>query len=183
MTKITAIRHAEVVYKGVYEDKFVHLTPEGLRSAYKLIDIVPSGIAAVYASPLPRCIETVQPICEQLGLEMLLDSGLEELDYRGNAQHFHAAQVDDHDFHYPGGESLSVANNRFLAVMTKLAERHHDRHIIVSTHGTVLSEFLIRQYGMSEDVFFELAYPDVFEFTYTSGCFESVRRISLEGEE
>ena len=56
-----------------------HLDEKGTRQARRIVDHLGEvDLTEVYSSPLPRCVETVQPLADRLGLEVLLDRRLGE---------------------------------------------------------------------------------------------------------
>jgi broad specificity phosphatase PhoE len=94
------------------------------------------------------------------------DPAFVELDYRGDAAFFHEKIKSHRGFRFPGGESIDDASARFARAVRVVVARHPDATVLVGTHGTVLSEFLINQFGFPKDVFFRLSYPDVYEIRY-----------------
>lgn len=105
---------------------------------------------AVYASDLARVRQTAQPLAEQLRKDVRLDARLRERHY-GVFQGLTYAdakekipdgyvrfRAKDPDYAFETGESLSQFNERALAVLSFLAEKHQGQSIVVFTHGGVL---------------------------------------------
>ncbi len=73
--RLYIIRHAEPAYP---EDA---LTPRGHRQAQELAKrLAGAGIDRVYSSPLTRAVETARPTAESLGLEIVLEPWLCEIE-------------------------------------------------------------------------------------------------------
>jgi broad specificity phosphatase PhoE len=143
-----------------------------------MADLWEQPIDCLYSSRLPRALQTIAPLSAKVSLPAIEDSGLVELDYRGDAALFHTEIVGNRDFKFKGGESIDEANHRFFSTLKKIAERHPASAVAVSTHGTVLSEFCVQQFGFPKDFFFTVSYPDIFEIEYTNDAgFNFIRRV------
>jgi hypothetical protein len=99
-TTIILIRHAEKrqqVHDGSY------LLPEGQARARALVDVgTTMGITAIYSPKLGRNLETVQPLADELGLEITVKEGLNM---------FGVDEVADEILStHPGGVVLFVGN-------------------------------------------------------------------------
>lgn len=146
-------------------DKFVHLTGPGWEKAIELSQNWNWRIDRIYTSPLQRCVETILPLSLDKMIEYEVVNELQELDYRGNAQAFHQLVKNNPSFHFVNGESLDAANKRFSDSVFSLSNSNRGKGIVLSTHGTVLSQFLIRRFNLAEDIFSSLQYPDIFRLT------------------
>lgn len=176
--KIFLIRHASVDYTNdIYRDKYINLSPRGIVQAVEMADLWKHRVDYIYSSDLPRAVQTVAPLSKKFDLSIIEDSALCELDYRGSAALLHQKIMEDRDFKFKGGESIIEANIRFDKAIRTIADEHGTCTVAIGTHGTVLSEFLIKQFGFSNDFFFKLSYPDVYEIQYRDdGRFNFVRR-------
>jgi 2,3-bisphosphoglycerate-dependent phosphoglycerate mutase len=142
-----------------------------MRIADRLATVAP---VAIYSSPYARARQTVEPLALRLELkiteipdlrERALSSGpLEDFE---SALH---ATWDDFSLIHPGGESSSDAQKRAVAVIDTLLARHGDGHIVVSTHGNLLS-LLLNHYDPSLEFDFwkSLSMPDVYTLRLQSG--------------
>lgn len=180
-TTIYIVRHADVLYTGQPSDKFVHLTQDGWEKAVKLSQNWQGDIHRIYSSPLQRCVETITPLSLDKNLRYEIVDNLKELEYMGNAQEFHEKTLINTNFHFDNGETLVKANSRFEGILLSIAKENLDRSIVISTHGTVFSQFLINKFGLNKDIFFELTYPDLFkfEFNLVNEKFYNLERINL----
>ncbi|MGH8738311.1 MAG: histidine phosphatase family protein, partial [Burkholderiales bacterium] len=104
----------------------------------------------IYASDLMRVRQTAAPAAERLGLPVALDAALRERHY-GMFERLTYAEVrerypaeyarfrdKDPDFDFVSGEALKAFEQRALACVAALVERHAGRSILVFTHGGVL---------------------------------------------
>jgi broad specificity phosphatase PhoE len=107
----------------------------------------------------------------------MLCKGLRELDYAGDAQEFHRRIKENEGFKFNGGETISKANYRFRDTVIKICRENNKKKVILSTHGTVLSEFLIRQFNLPNNLFFKLSYPDVYKIRYHGNSFTYLKRV------
>lgn len=180
-TTIYVVRHSNVKYNGDINDKFIHLTGEGWNKATLLSKKIPESFDQIYSSPLQRCVETIVPISLDQNVNYQIIEELTELNYNGNAQNFHIQILTEPNFYYEGGETLYQADTRFRKVLINLAGENQGKTILISTHGTVFSQFLINEFNQDKNIFSELKYPDVYKFDYEQGekLFKNLIRINL----
>ena len=162
MGTIYFVRHAQANYKGEFQDKWAGLSLKGIAQANNLAQNWSYPIDLIISSPLPRCIQTISPLAINLGMDFEIDQDLKELDYAGNPNVFHKNLENNPNFSHFGGESLPDANRRFDSAIERILQRNA-KSILVSTHGTVLSQYFIRKFGFSQDYYFELKIPDVYK--------------------
>jgi len=78
---VVLLRHASAgdrrEWKG--DDRLRPLDPRGRRQAAKLVaPLLELGVKRVLSSPYVRCVQTVEPLAEALGVEVELDERLAE---------------------------------------------------------------------------------------------------------
>ena len=107
------------------------------------------SIAAVYASPMRRAVETAQAIAARCGVEVTLRDELVECDvgrweglnWDGIREQFPEAyenfQRDPSRFPYLGGETYSDVARRSVPVLEQLLEHHHGEEFVVVAHNVV----------------------------------------------
>ncbi|MFC1582034.1 histidine phosphatase family protein [Planctomycetota bacterium] len=118
------------------------------------------SLAAAYASPLDRAMDTARIIAGPHGLEVEADPGLIENDC-GRWEHqswewimAHDREAYDRwmeraDIHpYPEGETFTEVADRFSAAMAEIAGRHIGEEILIVAHNTVNKTFLARCLGL-----------------------------------
>jgi 2,3-bisphosphoglycerate-dependent phosphoglycerate mutase len=156
--RIVLVRHGEAVCKvaGVVGGLIgcAGLSPLGVTEAVALRDrLVRSGelggVAAVYASVLPRALQTAAIVAPGLGgLVAVPDCDLCEL-HPGEADGLTWAQfierypgpnwdVDPDAVIAPGGESWTGFVQRVAAVLTRTAHRHGGQLVVIFCHGGVV---------------------------------------------
>ena len=139
----------------------VPLTERGRSQADALASALGGGahgtIAAIYASPLQRALETARPLAEALGLEVRVEPRLIEMDV-GEVEGLAFGELRERypdflrewrsdglaDVPMPGGETLRHVQDRAWASIESLRERHSDETVAVVTHNFVLLALLCR---------------------------------------
>ena len=128
----------------------VHLNESGRQQAYALAGrLAAVPIKAIYSSPMERAIETARPLAEARGLEVIVRPGLIELDYgewQGMAykrlQRFKLWKLlmqDPVQVRFPGGETLTEAQERARLELEAIAAGHEDKDLIACvTHGDLV---------------------------------------------
>ena len=172
MSSITSylllIRHGENDWVGT--DRLagrtpdVHLNDKGKEQAAALAELLANQpITAIYSSPLERCLETAQPLATRLGLPVISEAGLLEVDYgewRGGnlkdlaklpewkmVQHFPSS------FRFPQGETLREVQHRAISTVDRLRHCHPNAVIALFSHGDVLRITLAHYLGTPLDLF------------------------------
>jgi probable phosphoglycerate mutase len=154
MTKLTLIRHGETDWNAKRRiqgqldaplNEVGHAQAEaiGLRFRDETVDVLIS-------SDLSRAMQTMQPIANACGLEVLHDSRLRERNlgvleglFYEEAQNkmpqvldvFRSRQIDTP---IDGGESLREFAQRVTSFLTETAETYAGKHIVAVTHGGVV---------------------------------------------
>ncbi len=75
------VRHAKAGSRGHWQgdDRLRPLSKKGVKQAQALIDVFkPYKIKAIYSSPYLRCVQTVEPLARDRGLEVQETSALAE---------------------------------------------------------------------------------------------------------
>ena len=140
----------------------VPLSAEGIAQAEALaLRFRAMPIAAVLSSPVQRARETADPIAEALRLGVLVDPGLDEIDFgdwtgrdfatlegqpawdRWN-QHRASATC-------PGGETMAAAQGRAMAAVRRAGETFAGRHVVMVSHQDVLKAVLADALSLSLD--------------------------------
>lgn len=147
MTTFYFVRHAHAKWIPTEERP---LSASGLEKARDVGRILkPYPIDAIYASPYRRAFQTVEPLSEQVGLEIDIVDELRERQLAGThfdeVEEFSAA-IDavwqDPHFAHPGGESNMVAQQRGVALINGLTQTHPAEHIVLASHGNLLALIL-----------------------------------------
>lgn len=129
------------------------LNAQGKAEAVALAGALASmPIAAVISSPLERTRETAAAIAERLGLAVVTDDDLSEIDYGDwtglpfSELHPSAAWQRFNTFRgttqIPGGETMLEAQARALRAVLRLRDAWPEHELAVVTHGDVVKAVL-----------------------------------------
>jgi probable phosphoglycerate mutase len=153
-TRIFMVRHGATVLSA--EDRFagatnVALSDEGRRQTQRLAERLASeDIAAVFASPLDRTIETARILAAPHRLEVQARAGLREISHgrweqmtrrEVERQFPHEAaewEKDPYTFAPEGGESGLAVTARALPVLIEIVRAHPGRHVLVVSHKATI---------------------------------------------
>ena len=158
------LRHGETSYSktGAYcGDLDTELTAEGVQMAKEFADAYRSLTwTAVYVSPKKRTIATAQPLCDTLGLEMQLRSGLEEIHYGK----WEDQTVDYVKQHYwddyirwltepawnppTGGETSVEIASRASLVIAEIQQKYARGNVLVVSHKATIRIILCDLLGI-----------------------------------
>lgn len=160
------IRHAHSIYTPDEINR--PLSDQGRESLVQLDFLADKPITAIYSSPYQRSIQTVEPLAQSLKLAIQSDERLIERKLSSQA-------IADRDFEQclmqlwsqptfslVGGESNQQAQQRSLALLHELENKHQNEEIIISSHGNLIC-ILLSAFDPSIDYNFwcGLSMPDV----------------------
>jgi probable phosphoglycerate mutase len=168
MTKLVLVRHGEAqsYVEGVIGGAkgCTGLSERGRRQAEALRDRLDrtdelSAATAIYTSTLPRAIETAEILAEALGgLDVETDERVCEL-HPGEADNMRFDEYvaspwfaegsgrwreDPSAPTAPGGESWTGFQDRVMAALVDLTDRHAGETIVVACHGGVVDTSMLR---------------------------------------
>ncbi len=153
-TRVFLVRHGATVLSA--EDRFagstdVELSDDGRKQAGSLAErLANEPIAAVYASPMRRTVETATIIAAPHGLTLQTADGLREIDHgrwegllRPEAEErfageYLAWEADPFTFAPEGGESGLQVLSRALPVIREIVVKHTDETVIVVSHKATI---------------------------------------------
>ena len=81
MGKLYLVRHAKAGERRLWEGDDLHrpLSPKGWKQAELLASrLAPLDVSALYSSPYVRCVQTLQPLADRLGIDVTIDARLSE---------------------------------------------------------------------------------------------------------
>ena len=167
MTLLLLVRHAVTDATGTRltgQLPGFHLSEEGRRQAEHVGQrLAPLPIAAVYSSPLERCLETAQPLASARRLDVTTLDDLSDVGYgRWSGRRLaglyrtklwrqlvHAPSA----IRFPGGETLPEVQRRALDCLDGIAARHPTRAVAVFTHADVVRLVVAHYAGIHIDHF------------------------------
>jgi probable phosphoglycerate mutase len=171
-TYLLLIRHALNDY--VREQRLagwtpgIHLNEEGQAQALALAErLAGLPLAAIYASPLERAVETAQPLADKLGLAVQLCEGVGELrigEWTGRLlkelekeEMWPVVQVYPSGARFPGGESMRETQARVVAALDEIRERHPGQTVAVVSHADPIKLAVAHYTGLHLDLFQRLS--------------------------
>lgn len=124
-------------------------------------------IAAVYSSPLERCVETAQPVADVLHLPLQIEEGVQEADFgewQGQALKelaelpaWHLVQYHPSVFRFPHGESMRNMQFRAVSALERIVQQHPDQIVAVFSHSDVIRTCMAHYLGTPLDLFQRIA--------------------------
>ena len=153
-SRIFLVRHGATVLTA--EDRFagateVELSEEGREQVRRLAKrLAGEKIAAVYASPMGRTVETARILAEPHGLEVQLRDGLREISHgrweqmtrkeveKAFPEEAAAWEKDPFTFAPAGGESGLAVTARALPVLMEIVREHVADNVLVVSHKATI---------------------------------------------
>ena len=167
-TYFLLIRHGENDWVGTDRlagrTEGVHLNEKGHEQAEQIAALLnEQPISAIYSSPLVRCMETAKPLAQRLGLSVVAEPGVLEVDYGewrgGNLKElakqpeWHRVQHFPSTFRFPGGETLREVQSRSVGTIERLRDVHADAVVAIFSHGDVIRTTIAHYMGVPLDLF------------------------------
>jgi broad specificity phosphatase PhoE len=152
--RIFLVRHGATVLTA--EDRFagatnVQLSDEGREQVRRLaVRLQKENIAAIYASPLDRTVETAKILAEPHGLEVQTCDGLREISHgrweemtrkeveKAFPDEAAAWQKDPYTFAPAGGESGLAVTARALPALMDIVREHPASSVLVVSHKATI---------------------------------------------
>lgn len=178
MPRIILVRHGQTAWNigtsSAEGERFrgrtdLPLDEKGRTQALALAErLADEPIAAIYASPLQRAIETAQPTAQRLGLTVQLLEGIIDINYGDWQEHPHSEVArlypalyrqwlqEPHLVQIPGGESLKEVRDRAMAALHQVIARHRDQTILVAAHQVVNKVLVCAMLGLDNSHFWHI---------------------------
>jgi broad specificity phosphatase PhoE len=196
MTRIILVRHGQTAWNigaGAGE-RFrgridLPLDDTGQAQARALAErLADQPIAAIYASPLKRAVETARPIAQQLGLPVQPLAGIMDINY-GDWQGLSPAEVatahpelyrrwlgTPHRVKFPNGESLRQVRLRGMTALKMIAARHESEVILLVAHQVVNKVLVCAMLGLGNSHFWRIRQDNacINIFEHQDGIFTAV---------
>jgi broad specificity phosphatase PhoE len=141
----------------------IHLSAEGRGMATALATrLEPVKLAAIYSSPIERCVETAAMIAAGRGLEIQIDESFIEVEF-GNwtgrslrslyrLKAWGRLLATPSRFRFPGGESPEEVQRRVVAGVERLAADHRRDPVALVTHADVVRLAIAHYLGTPLDL-------------------------------
>lgn len=178
--EILMVRHAHAEW---VPDESRPLSPRGRRDAETIARrLAGTPLDAIYSSPYPRALQTVEPLAERVGLEIAVLDGLRERTLAdGAVDDFPAAMRacwDDLELSFPGGETSVAALGRFSRAVDRIVAGHASGTVAVATHGNILGLWLQDQDSAYDYHFWSrMTWPDLYRVALADGRLVEVERL------
>jgi broad specificity phosphatase PhoE len=173
MGKAYLLRHGETEYhvqKRLLGRLDIGLNDRGREQAGRVAAYFKDEeLAAIYSSPLKRCLETARPVAEAQGLEPVVVEGLMEVDmgeWDGRLIEELFSREDGmvgrwmrnpSSVAIPGGEDFGAVKRRVMTAMDEIMARHAGfERVLVVTHGGPIRGIICAALGMDLDNMFRL---------------------------
>jgi len=166
-TTLLLVRHALNDWVG---DKLagwtpdVHLNDKGREQARSLAQrLADRPIAAIYASPLERAVETAQIIADPHNLVVQIREGVGEVRYGewtgqslkelAKEDAWQVVQFYPSGARFPSGEAIREMQARAVAELDTIAAAHPEETALVVSHADVIKAALAHYAGLHLDLF------------------------------
>ena len=155
ITYVLLVRHGENDWVNSHRlagrSPGVHLNDNGREQTERLRRALSEQpIAAIYSSPLERCIETAQPVAAALGLTVIPEPGLLEVNYGqwqggdlkelAKSPEWELVQHLPGSFRFPDGETLYEVQGRAVETIERLRIAHPNQTVAIFSHGDVIRD-------------------------------------------
>ena len=172
MTKFILVRHGETEWNRI--ERFrgradLSLNENGMKQAEAAAFALKGRrVAALYASPMKRTLQTAEPISRELGVPVTPTEGLIDINY-GDWQGLspeEAAEKDSvmygkwldspHEVHFPNGESLQIVRDRVVAAVHEIAPDYDRQTVVLVSHKVVCQVLICAMLGLDNSHFWQV---------------------------
>lgn len=171
MTTLLLVRHGETDWNAQRRwqgNADVPLNERGREQARRLADsFVEDGVDAIYASDLARARETAEILAARLGLPVVVDPDLREIDV-GSREGLTGEEVGVREW---DGESKEAHRDRTLRALARIVAGHPGSRVLVVAHGGTLRR-MHEHVGLEPT---EIANCAVWACAHESGTFKAIR--------
>ncbi len=169
MAKFFLVRHGQTAWNKDQRfrgRKDVPLSDQGRREAEAVADAFSNeSIDYIFASPLSRAMQTLEPLASRLGKEVVPLEGIIDMDF-GDWEGMAGGEVKDkypdlfnawkeapHTADIPRGESLDGVQARAMRALSRLGIEHPEAAIVLCSHRVVCKLVMLGLFGARADKF------------------------------
>lgn len=171
-TLVLLVRHGQTPTTGKVlpgRAAGLHLAPAGTAQAETVagrilaLQTEARQIAAVYASPLERTLETAAPIAKALGVRVRRAKGLLECEFGdwtgaelrklAKLPEWRTVQRNPSGFRFPGGESFPEMQARIGTAIEAIRARHPGETVVAVSHADPIKAAVAQAMGTHLDLF------------------------------
>lgn len=146
MTTVFFVRHAEPNY-GNHDDMLRELSAKGMEDRKMVTHFLSDQqIDIILSSPYKRAVDTIKDFADSRGhaIEIIASFRERKVDTGWIEDFTSFAQKQWNDFQYklPDGECLQEVQDRNIAALKTVLEKHQGKNIVIGSHGTALSTII-----------------------------------------
>lgn len=185
-TYIYMVRHGESP-KTEGNERTRGLTDKGRSDSRIITELLKDeGIDTFVSSPYRRAVLTIEEVARFLGKEILVFEDLKEIVFSSDDKIMSDKELyplvkkmfSDPDFSLPGGESITICQNRAIPIMKKILNEYKGRKIAIGTHGAVMTMMMghfDRQYDL--DFLLKTSKPDIYKMEFDEEVLVGTERL------
>ena len=143
-TTVIFVRHAQPIHQWK-DDRTRPLSEQGMLDREIVLDTLRDRkIDAFFSSPYKRSLDTIQPVADFFGMDIITDERLRERKsgISGNEKEQFFKRWKNPDYAEEDGESLRTTQNRNISALFEILDKYSGKTIVIGTHGTALSTIL-----------------------------------------
>ena len=183
MKKFILIRHGKAEMSG--EDHLRKLDEDGNAQSHSICEklkLMVNKEVKIYSSPFKRAIDTIKPLAEALGKEIIESDELKEINI-GKSEDYTKHEIikkmwDDENFKVQNGESQRDKFNSMKSYLSEMFGNSSNEDVIIVTHGNLLG--IILKFYFSRDFGFNdwkvMSMPDLYELSLENNEITSFKR-------
>lgn len=146
----------------------ISLSPTGRDQAAQVAQVLAKlPVAALYTSPIQRCVETAKAIAADASLDVQIAEGITEVDF-GDWQGrklkelmteplWKVVQVAPSNARFPGGESIREMQARVVGAIELMVATHPGELVVAVSHADAIKAAVAHFVGMHLDLYQRLS--------------------------
>lgn len=183
MKKFILLRHCKAEMDG--EDHLRKLDEDGVAQSHSICEklkLMVNKDVKIYSSPFVRAIDTIKPLAEILGKEIIKSDELKEIKI-GKSDDYTKHEIikkmwEDETFKVPNGESQIDKFNSMKSYLSEMFGSSSNEDVIIVTHGNllgiILKFYFNRKFGF--DDWKVMSMPDLYELSLENNDIVSFKR-------
>ncbi|CAK8583731.1 histidine phosphatase family protein [Priestia aryabhattai] len=183
MTNLYLVRHAHSIYTP--DEMGRPLSKKGFLDANYITNLLENeDIHIAISSPYKRAFQTIEGVSNHFNLEIQIEFELRERKLSSYPiDDFKTAITkvwEDPSFCLKGGESNRIAQQRGIACIFKILEKHKGKNIVIGTHGNII--VLIMNYFDARydfDFWKNLQMPDIYKLSFEGNNLKAISRVLI----
>jgi 2,3-bisphosphoglycerate-dependent phosphoglycerate mutase len=185
-TFIYMVRHGESP-KMVGNERTRGLTDKGMSDARIVAELLKDeGIDTFISSPYKRAILSIEELAQSLDKKILVFEELKEIIFLSDDKIMPDKELyplvkkmfSDPDFSLPGGESITICQNRAITILKKILNQYKGQKVVIGTHGAVMT-MMMGYFDPQFDLDFLLktSKPDIYRMEFDEEVLMKTERV------